>query len=110
MGVWACVQSWACLGERRAAGVGSSWYAGKGRATYGRWVCIHGVVLQRGNQPLHLALQGEHIEIARLLLEKGSPVNAVGEVGAWMCGHVHKHGHAAWESAWLVVGVFYGML
>ena len=29
MEVWACVQAWACLGERRAAGGGSVWYAAK---------------------------------------------------------------------------------
>ena len=66
-------------------------------------------MLQAGKQPLHVALQEEHIEIARLLLEKGAPVDAVDQVGAWECGHVHKHGHA-WESAGLVVGVFCGML
>ena len=66
-------------------------------------------MLQAGKQPLHLALQGEHIEIARLLLEKGARLDAVDVVGAWECGHVQKHGHA-WESAGLVVGVFCGML
>ena len=66
-------------------------------------------MLQRGNQPLHYAIERGHIEIARLLLEKGAPVNAVGEVGAWEFGHVYKHGHA-WQSAGLLVGVVCGML
>ena len=60
-------------------------------------------------QPLHYASELGQIEIARLLLEKGAPLDAVDEVGAWMSVHVHKHGHA-WESAGLVVGVFCGML
>ena len=66
-------------------------------------------MLQDENQPLHLALQGEHIEIARLLLEKGARLDAVDVVGAWECGHVHKHGYA-WQSAWLLVGAVFGML
>ena len=66
-------------------------------------------MLQAGKQPLHYASEGGHIEIAMLLLEKGAPVDAVEQGGAWECGHVQKHGHA-WESAGLVVGVVCGML
>ena len=44
-------------------------------------------MLQDGNQPLHWALRKGHDAIARLLLEKGAPVDAVDLVGAWECEH-----------------------
>ena len=34
-------------------------------------------------------------------------MDAVDQVGAWECGHVHKHGHA-WESAGLLVRALCG--
>ena len=103
MGVWACAQAWACLGEHTVAGGGSVWYAAKGPPRAG--ADIHGAVLQRRNQPLHLALrEGKgHDATARLLLEKGAPVDAVNRVGAWECGHVEKLGHT-WERTGLLWG------
>ena len=58
-------------------------------------------MLQDNNQPLHLASNGGHIETARMLLERGAPVDAVGQVSAWECGLVQEHGDA-WESAGLL--------
>ena len=61
-------------------------------ATGGRCSYSHGAVLQDNNQPLHLASKGGHIETVGMLLEKGAPVDAVGEVSAWQCGRVQEHG------------------
>ena len=60
-------------------------------------------MLQYGKQPLHYAIEEGHIETARLLLEKGAPVDAVDEVSAWECGLVEEQGHA-WESTGLLLG------
>ena len=58
-----------------------------GRVDDVRWCCC----VQEGNQPLHLACEGGHCDVATMLVEKGAPVGAADRVS------VHEGGgHRGW--------------
>ena len=92
MGVWACAGALGMPGRVQGFLTRGGAVCGVLRrgATGGRCSYSHGAVLQNNNQPLHLALQQGHVETARMLLEKGAPVDAVDEVSAWVYGRVQE--------------------
>ncbi len=41
--------------------------------------------MQGGRTPLHLAVKGRHLDVARLLIDKKANVNAVDNVSIMLC-------------------------
>ena len=47
---------------------------------------VGGAVLQYGKQPLHIASEGGHVDVASLLIEKGAPLDGADAVSGVLGG------------------------